>query len=81
MPKPDTTQLLYETNAMLREMKVDVSYIKQNFENHKRTVEEDIRIVKDEVADMKTFKAKVVMVWGIIVFVLSTVANKVLANF
>lgn len=66
---------------MLREMKVDVSYIKQNFENHKRTVEEDIRIVKDEVADMKTFKAKVVMVWGIIVFVLSTVANKVLANF
>ncbi len=72
----ETTNLLYETNAMLREMRVDVSYIKTNMTELKETV----KTHGEELEDQRTFKAKVIMIWGFIVFILTSVAHKVIAS-
>lgn len=76
MPKDATTQLIYETNALLREMRVDVSYIKNRVEEHK----EEIQEIKKDVEEVKSFRKTSLAFVSLIAFVCSAVASKVLAN-
>lgn len=76
MPKDVTTQLIYETNALLREMRVDVSYIKNRVEEHK----EEIQDIRKDVEEVKSFRKTTLAFVSLVAMIGSALATKVLAN-